>query len=53
MKCKTLLLQELMIWVINLNFIITLGRRIDDIEKSVTELMNDLGFSDDENEKGK
>ncbi|CAD8211503.1 unnamed protein product [Paramecium octaurelia] len=30
-----------------------MGKRIEDIEKSVTELMNDLGFSDDENEKGK
>ncbi|CAK62055.1 unnamed protein product (macronuclear) [Paramecium tetraurelia] len=28
-----------------------MGKRIDDIEKSVTELMNDLGFSDEENEK--
>ncbi|CAK67219.1 unnamed protein product (macronuclear) [Paramecium tetraurelia] len=25
-----------------------MGKRIEDIEKSVTELMNDLGFSDDE-----
>ncbi|CAD8186053.1 unnamed protein product [Paramecium pentaurelia] len=28
-----------------------MGKRIDDIEKSVTELMNDLGFSDEENDK--
>ena len=28
-----------------------LGKRIDDIEKSVTDLMNDLGLSDDEGEK--
>lgn len=30
-----------------------LGKRIDDIEKSVTDLMNDLGLSDDEGEKQK
>lgn len=28
-----------------------LGKRIDDIEKSVTDLMNDLGLSDDEADK--
>jgi heat shock factor-binding protein 1 len=31
--------------------IIWKGKRIDDIEKSVTDLMNDLGLSDDENDK--
>lgn len=30
---------------------IIIGKRIDDIEKSVTDLMNDLGLSDDENDK--
>ena len=32
-------------------FLKYLGKRIDDIEKSVTDLMNDLGLSDDEGEK--
>lgn len=31
--------------------LIYIGKRIDDIEKSVTDLMNDLGLSDDENDK--
>jgi heat shock factor-binding protein 1 len=29
------------------------GKRIDDIERSVTDLMNDLGLSDEEGEKQK
>ena len=40
-----------MTWVIIFENQIFIGKRIDDIEKSVTDLMNDLGLSDDEGEK--
>lgn len=32
-------------------FILYLGKRIDDIEKSIGEIMNDLGEDDDKNMK--
>ncbi len=52
MRCRVPSSPELMTWVIfEYLFYLTLGKRIDDIEKSVTDLMNDLGLSDEEGEK--